>query len=128
MSLRDGGPFAASKKSLVLSQGLGGATTTIFRTTHVQWIDRQNCNSPRNTRFMEFAHEQNRCSHRFGRDQRIYARGCGGVHLKQGYRRLSLALGNGISDLHSFSAPIFGPLRTPLTLTSSGGSASGAAL
>src|SRR5215475_1070383 len=75
---------------------------------------------------MEFAHEQKRCSHRFGRDQRIYARGCGGVHLKQGHRRLSLALGNGISDLHSIAAPIFGSLRTPLTLTSSGGPASGA--
>jgi hypothetical protein len=72
---------------------------------------------------MDFTHEQKRCSHRFGRDQRIYARGCGGMHLKQGHRRLSLALGNGISDLHSIAAPIFGPLRTLLTLTSSGGPA-----
>jgi hypothetical protein len=57
--------------------------------------------------FAEFDHEENRCSHRFRRDQRIYdSRGCGGVHLKQGHRRLSRGLGTGISDLHSVTAPI----------------------
>jgi hypothetical protein len=39
---------------------------------------------------MEFANEEDRCSHCFGCDQRIYdSRGCGGVHLKQEH------LGNG---------------------------------
>jgi len=68
---------------------------------------------------MEFTHEENCCSHRFCRDQRIDdSRGCGREYLKQGHRRLSRALGNGISDLHSVAAPILGPSRRePLTLT-----------